>query len=147
MNDVKDLLILQAYSNKQTKNLSGGNKRKLCCAMALIKTPKLIFMDEASNGMDPIVRKRLYSYLKSLKGTSTLLITHRIDEAEKICCKIAIMSEGAFLDMDHPNILKERHGLVFVLRVELASNSVSEEVNDRICFTLPFCKRLKAMGM
>ena len=91
--------------------------------MALITTPKLIFMDEASNGMDPVVRKRLYSYLKSLKSTSTLLITHRIDEAEKICGKIAIMAEGFFLDMDHPNNLKERHGLVFVLRIELTKNS------------------------
>ena len=121
---MKNMLNLEAYSKKQAKHLSGGNKRKLCCAMALITTPKIIFMDEASNGMDPVARKRLYTYLKSLKGTSTLLITHRIDEAEKICDKIAIMTEGFFLDMDNPKNLKERHGLVFVLRVELTNNSL-----------------------
>lgn len=72
-------------------------------------------MDEPSNGVDPVVRKRLYTYLKSLKGSSALIITHRIDEAEKICDKIAIMAEGYFLDTDHPNTLKERHGIVYVL--------------------------------
>jgi ABC-type multidrug transport system ATPase subunit len=49
-------------------------------------------MDEASNGVDPISRKNLYTYLKTLKDTSSLIITHRIDEAEKICDKIAIMN-------------------------------------------------------
>ncbi len=50
-----------------------------------MKTPELIFMDEVSNGMDPVSRKNLYTYIKSLKESSTLLITHRIDEGEKIC--------------------------------------------------------------
>jgi ABC-type multidrug transport system ATPase subunit len=49
-------------------------------------------MDEASNGVDPISRKNLYTYLKTFKDTSSLIITHRIDEAEKICDKIAIMN-------------------------------------------------------
>jgi ABC-type multidrug transport system ATPase subunit len=72
--------------------LSGGNKRKLCSAIALLNYPELVFMDEVSNGVDPISRKNLYTYLKTLKNTSTLIITHRIDEAEKICDKIAIMN-------------------------------------------------------
>jgi ABC-2 type transport system ATP-binding protein len=83
--------------------------------MALISMPKLIFMDEASNGVDPISRKNLYTYLKSLSDTSTLLITHRIDEAEKICDKIAIMSDGRFLDIDTSNSLKEKYGTVYIL--------------------------------
>jgi ABC-type multidrug transport system ATPase subunit len=83
--------------------------------MALLSTPKLIFMDEASNGVDPVSRKNLYSYLKKLKETSTLLITHRIDEAEKICDKIAIMANGIFLDLDRPSSLKEKHGIVYIL--------------------------------
>ena len=62
--------------------------------MALITIPKLIFMDEASNGVDPVSRKKLYSYLRNLRHTSTVLITHRIDESEKICDQIAIMSSG-----------------------------------------------------
>ena len=91
---LKDILGLDHLSDRKARYLSGGNKRKLCCAIALIKTPRILFMDEASNGVDPISRKLLYSYLKSLKSTSTLIITHRIDEAEKICDRIAIMAEG-----------------------------------------------------
>jgi ABC-2 type transport system ATP-binding protein len=83
--------------------------------MALMSDPKLIFMDEVSNGVDPISRKQLYSHLRQLKGTSTLLITHRIDEAEKICDKIAIMADGRFLDLDNSNSLKEKHGTVYIL--------------------------------
>ena len=114
--------------------------------MALVATPKIMFMDEASNGVDPISRKNLYLYLKKLKETSTLLITHRIDEAEKICDKIAIMSDGQFLDMDHPNTLKERHGIVYILQVEptLTNCNNIEALNRLITSTLPFCKRIFA---
>ncbi len=75
-------------------------------------------MDEASNGVDPISRKNLYAYLKTMKTTSSLLITHRIDEAEKICDKIAIMNDGKFLDIDDPIGLKDKYGTVFILQVE-----------------------------
>ncbi len=115
---LKNILDLEVHSNKIAATLSGGNKRKLCSAMALMSKPDLIFMDEVSNGVDPISRKRLYTYLRSLPQTSTLLITHRIDEAEKICDKIAIMSEGKFLDVDDANSLKEKHGTVYILSVE-----------------------------
>ncbi len=86
--------------------------------MALLNTPDLIFMDEASNGVDPISRKNLYTYLKTMKATSSLLITHRIDEAEKICDKIAIMNDGEFIDIDDPIGLKDKYGTVFILQVE-----------------------------
>jgi ABC-type multidrug transport system ATPase subunit len=89
MSNLKQLLFLDVHSNKKAKFLSGGNKRKLCCAMALISKPDLIFMDEFQNGVDPMSRKNLYTYLKTLKDTATLIVTHYIDEAEKICDKIA----------------------------------------------------------
>lgn len=85
MSFLKKLLNLELYSKKKPYQLSGGNKRKLCCAMALLSPPKILFLDEFSNGMDPIARKNLYSYLNSLDETSVLLISHRIDEVEKIC--------------------------------------------------------------
>ena len=115
MSNLKQLLFLDVHSNKKAKFLSGGNKRKLCCAMALISKPDLIFMDEFQNGVDPMSRKNLYTYLKTLKDTATLIVTHYIDEAEKICDKIAIMHRGKFLELDTPNNLKEKHGTVFIL--------------------------------
>jgi ABC-2 type transport system ATP-binding protein len=90
--------------------ISGGNKRKLCCAMALLVPPKILMLDEISNGVDPMARRNLYSYLRSLKDTTTLLITHRIDEAEKICDQIGIIVEGQIRGIGSPHALKERYG-------------------------------------
>lgn len=115
MDTLKTLLYLEAHSNKLARNLSGGNKRKLCQAMALIKTPRIVLMDEASNGVDPQSRKNLYSYLRSLHDIAALIIKHRIDETEKICDKLAVMANGRFLDMDSPEKLKEKHGKVYML--------------------------------
>lgn len=102
-------------------------------------------MDEASNGVDPISRKNLYAYLKQLKNTSSLLITHRIHEAEKICDRIAIMAEGKFLDLDSPGSLKERHGIVYILQLEPASTSqlTLKKINSFLTQSLPFCKRVQ----
>ncbi len=91
--------------------------------MALMSTPDLILIDEVSNGVDPISRRNLYSYLRMLENTSILMITHRIDEAEKICDKIAIMANGKFLDVGTANVLKEKYGKVFILQVEPVENN------------------------
>jgi ABC-type multidrug transport system ATPase subunit len=111
---LKKLMRLEEYSNMRVEHLSGGSKRKLCCIMALVTTPRLLLMDEASNGVDPMARKNLYTYLRTLKKTSVILITHRIDEAEKISDRVAIMSRGRFLDIDSPARLKEKHGNLFL---------------------------------
>jgi ABC-type multidrug transport system ATPase subunit len=112
--------------------------------MALLNNPELVFMDEASNGVDPISRKNLYTYLKTLKTTSSLIITHRIDEAEKICDKIAIMNEGCFIDFDDPIGLKEKYGTVFILQVEpIVHTAVSmDQIDQRITRAFEFCKRI-----
>ena len=110
MNYLKKMLYLVEYSKSLVSTISGGNKRKLCCAMALLVPPKILLLDEISNGVDPMARRNLYSYLRSLKDTTTFLITHRIDEAEKICNQIGIIIEGQIRDIGSPDNLKERNG-------------------------------------
>jgi ABC-2 type transport system ATP-binding protein len=120
MRIIKGILILDDISKKLVKHISGGSKRKLCCAMALLIPPKILFLDEISNGVDPVARKNLYSFLRKLRNTTTLLITHKIDEAEKICDKIGIMADGELLDFDTPQGLKRRHGSSFyMMQVEV----------------------------
>lgn len=145
MDTLKSLLSLQNYSDKKAKYLSGGNKRKVCQAMALMRAPRIIFMDEPSNGVDPVSRRNLYSYLRSLKDTSTLIITHRIDEAEKICNKLAIMVKGRFVDLDSPSKLKEKHGTVYMIQIQPAKTSAAqvEGFHFRIIEKLPFCTRIE----
>ncbi len=95
--------------------MSGGTKRKVCCGITLLIPPKILLVDEISNGVDPISRKNLYSYLRSLRETATFMITHRIDEAEKICDRIGIIVEGEIREIGHPLDLKDRHGIIYML--------------------------------
>jgi ABC-2 type transport system ATP-binding protein len=118
MRFLKEILIMDDISKKLVKNISGGSKRKLCCAMALLIPPRILFLDEISNGVDPVARKNLYRYLRTLRNTATLLITHKIDEAEKICDKIGLLVDGELLDLDTPQALKGRHGSLYMLQVE-----------------------------
>ena len=120
MRFLKEILIMDDISKKVVKNISSGSKRKLCCAMALLIPPRILFLDEISNGVDPVARKNLYCFLKKLRKTTTLLITHKIDEVEKICDKIGIMADGELLDLDTPQELKRRHGSLYMLQVEVA---------------------------
>ena len=73
---------MTTYEKTVAKNLSGGNKRKLVCAMSLMGCPDVEFLDEPTTGVDPVSRRNLFKLLKQLKNTSILLSTHRMDEAE-----------------------------------------------------------------
>ena len=91
-------------------NLSGGNKRKLICAMSLVACPKVEFMDEPTTGVDPVSRRSLFKMLKSLQNSSMILTTHRMDEAESLCDNIAIMINGRFVCYGSPGHLKTTYG-------------------------------------
>jgi len=153
MKIIKAVLILDDLSKKLVKHISGGSKRKLCCAMALLIPPRILFLDEISNGVDPLARKNLYCFLKKLRNTTTLLITHKIDEAEKICDKIGIMVDGELLDLDTPQELKRRHrnGTLYMLQVDVKilnddiETSV-KEVDYIIKERMPFCNRIDDEG-
>ena len=107
---MKTTLDLQMFSKKRANDLSGGNKRKLCCAMSLMANPKVEFLDEPTTGVDPIARRSLFKMLKNLKKSSIMLTTHRMDEAEALCDTIAIMINGKFVCFGSPSHLKQRYG-------------------------------------
>ena len=105
-----ETLELNYFSNTIAKNLSGGNKRKLCCAQSLMLCPKVLFLDEPTTGVDPVSRRSLNRMVKKMKMSSVLLTTHRMDEAEQLCDKIAIMINGRFVVFGSPNYLKTQYG-------------------------------------
>ena len=78
-------LDLGFFKNTLAKNLSGGNKRKLCCAQAIMLNPRVLFLDEPTTGVDPVSRRSLNRMVKKMKMASILLTTHRMDEAEQLC--------------------------------------------------------------
>jgi ATP-binding cassette, subfamily A (ABC1), member 3 len=103
-------LDLTPFGDKLASQLSGGNKRKLCSAVSLMSNPTVEFLDEPTTGVDPIARRSLFKMLKQLKNSSILLTTHRMDEAESLCDKIAIMINGKFVCYGSPSHLKQKYG-------------------------------------
>jgi ATP-binding cassette subfamily A (ABC1) protein 3 len=86
---------LTDYTNTKAGVLSGGNKRKLCCAQAMLGNPKAIFIDEASTGVDPVARRKIWKAMQFEAANSGLILTtHTMEEAEILATKIGIMVGG-----------------------------------------------------
>ena len=92
-----DMLNLFKFKDTKAKYLSGGNKRKLLIAIALIQSPKFVLLDEATTGLDPFSRRRLYEYLIKT-STTTLIVTQTIEDVEEYCDKVAVMIDGSIVE-------------------------------------------------
>ncbi|MCJ8749017.1 hypothetical protein PDJAM_G00171320 [Pangasius djambal] len=105
-------LGLVKYSNKSAGTYSGGNKRKLSTAMALIGCPPLVFLDEPTTGMDPKARRFLWDCILSVikEGRSVILTSHSMEECEALCTRMAIMVNGQFKCLGSIQHLKSRFG-------------------------------------
>ncbi|GAB1598321.1 ATP-binding cassette sub-family A member 7-like [Argonauta hians] len=116
-----DKLDLTKYANRPSGTYSGGNKRKLSTAIALIGNPSIIFLDEPTSGMDPKARRYLWNSINSLvkSGRSIILTSHSMEECEALCGKIAIMVNGRFQCLGSVQHLKNRFGDGYLLSVRL----------------------------
>ncbi|KAF7668709.1 hypothetical protein LDENG_00293370 [Lucifuga dentata] len=105
-------LGLIKYSNKSAGTYSGGNKRKLSTAIALIGCPPVIFLDEPTTGMDPKARRFLWDCILSVikEGRSVILTSHSMEECEALCTRMAIMVNGRFKCLGSIQHLKSRFG-------------------------------------
>lgn len=105
--------------NKYSEELSGGNKRKLSLAMAVLGKTRVIFLDEPTSGMDPQNRRVMWHHLKQLKeqGLTILLTTHHLDEADELADRIAIMSKGKLLALGTSEFFKKKFGVGYHLNL------------------------------
>lgn len=101
------LVNLEDKAKNKFKELSGGQKQRFSIATTLINKPKIIFLDEPTTGLDPQARRSLWELIKDIrsKGTTVIITTHYMDEAEQLCDRIAIMDEGKIIAMDTPDKL------------------------------------------
>lgn len=92
------------------QHLSGGQKQRLALALALVNNPRIIFLDEPTAGLDPQVRREIYDILEELKKEkkTILLTTHYIEEAERLCDRVAIVDNGRVMALGTPRELKQR---------------------------------------
>jgi len=106
--ELMDHFGLTNYANQKSQILSGGYKQRFSLARSLMHRPKLIILDEPTVGLDPHIRHQLWDYITDLKksGTSILLTTHYIEEAEKLSDRVCVLDKGLVKLIDTPENLK-----------------------------------------
>jgi ABC-2 type transport system ATP-binding protein len=105
--ELLEVLGLSQRAGQQARKYSGGLKRRLSIAMALVSDPKVLFLDEPTLGLDPQARRGLWEHIASLKGTMTILLTtHYLEEADALADRIAIMDSGRIIAEGTPAELK-----------------------------------------
>jgi len=115
-----DELDLAEKRDRQAHTLSGGMKRRLNLALALVHDPDIIVLDEPEAGLDPQSRVKVREYIRSLARVKTVILTtHNMDEADRVADRIAIIDHGKLLVQDTPEALKRRVGQGDVLEISL----------------------------
>ena len=101
---------LQDYANNRIDELSGGMKRRLVLARAMINNPQVVFLDEPTTGLDPDARQDFWRIVTQLKqrGCGVLLTTHYMDEAQRLCDRLILLQDGKMIDQGTPDELIER---------------------------------------
>src|SRR5437870_10344127 len=104
-------LGLSDKRNAWFMTLSGGQKQRLFIALALINDPEVVFLDELTTGLDPQARRAIWDLVRGIRrrGKTVLLTTHLMEEAERLCDRVAIIEHGRVIDIDRPESLVNRH--------------------------------------
>jgi len=103
--DLLKLVNLEDKARSKYKELSGGQKQRFSIATTLINNPRIVFLDEPTTGLDPQARRNLWQLIKDIrdKGTTVIITTHYMDEAEQLCDRIAILDEGKIIALASPD--------------------------------------------
>ena len=129
---VLDLVALKDKSNSYTRNLSGGMKRRLLIAKALVHKPPIIILDEPTAGVDVELRKNLWENIRSLRklGVTIILTTHYLQEAEELCDRVGIIHKGNLIALDTTeNMLNKIQ--TKTIKFEINKRIVLDDINDK----------------
>lgn len=144
INDVLDLVELSDKADVIVKKYSGGMKRRLEIARGLLHHPRVLFLDEPTLGLDPQTRRHIWDYIEKLnreKRITMILTTHYMDEADKLCDRIAIIDNGHIVALDTPeNLKRDVGGDVVILTVPSGTEQLKIELER-----LPFVKSAQSV--
>ncbi len=103
--ELLEMVNLKDKAKAKFKELSGGQKQRFSVATTLINEPRIIFLDEPTTGLDPQARRSLWELVKNIRarGTTVIITTHYMDEAEYLCDRVAIIDSGKIIAMDTPD--------------------------------------------
>ncbi len=145
IDEMLEFVGLKRFKNKTVKTFSGGMRRRLEIARALIHEPQILFLDEPTLGLDPQTRANIWKYIENLrkeKGVTIFLTTHYMDEAEALCDRIAVIDHGKIIALGTPEELKSMVGEdVVYIRF-----SPGDGENGESCFQAEFLKECKHVG-
>jgi len=140
------LVDLSKWRTAQTKTLSGGMRRRLEIARGLVHSPKIFFLDEPTTGLDPVSRVAVWEMLTNIKNERRLTIlitTHYMDEADRLCDRIAIVDHGKLVALDTPRALKASVPGSNVIEAQFANPSADWESRLK---SLPEVSSVQSMG-
>lgn len=117
---------LELDMNKKMGELSLGNKKKVAIAQSLINSPKLLILDEPTNGLDPLMQKKLFNILKEekKKGNTVFLSSHNLNEIQNLCDRVCVIKDGNVVDIIEIEKSKDKLNL----KVTLSSSDVNEDI-------------------
>jgi ABC-2 type transport system ATP-binding protein len=126
------LCRLEDILERDTRKLSGGQRQRLLLAIALVNTPILVFLDEPTTGLDPQARRNFWSLIDRVRegGTTIVLTTHYMEEAERLCDEIAIVDNGRILTQGQPQQLIRSHFPSAILRLPVGAWPPAEPLPD-----------------
>ena len=114
-----EIVMLTEHKDKITKELSGGMKRKLSLAMAIVTAPKVLVLDEPTSGLDVESRRQIWELIKRIKvGRSIIMSSQHLEEADELADRICIMTKGKLLALDTPLNIKNNFGVGYKLIIE-----------------------------
>ena len=126
------LVDLEDSKKKRCKNLSGGQQQRLSIALALVNNPKVLFLDEPTSGLDPQSRHNIWSMIEYVRsrGKSVFITTHYMEEAQRLCDRVAIIDYGKIIATDKPDKLVSQHfqdeAIEFELNQKLGDDVLSK---------------------
>jgi len=117
--EVIRLCNLDEILDRDTRKLSGGQRQRLLLAVALVNDPELVFLDEPTTGLDPQARRNFWALIETVRrrGTTVLLTTHYMEEAERLCDEVAIVDRGRIIAQGLPGVLIGEHFPAAVIRL------------------------------
>ncbi|OXA56781.1 ATP-binding cassette sub-family A member 3 [Folsomia candida] len=141
INELGQVLIFAEHLDKRTGDLSGGNKRKVSTACALVGKPEVVLLDEPSSGMDPVARRHLWNAISMIRdaGTSIVLTTHSLEEAEALVTRMGVMVNGRFRCIGSPQHLKNKFSKGYTL-IAQTKMKILDEMNE------PFTRSMEERG-